>query len=405
MRNGSDQRRWWRFILLSSVAIICFSGAVYQAQRFAGLSGSVLARYKEPSLIINEVEDALENARAHTGTVLDATLWLRYEDQSVLNEWNREVTLPVLLVNGDGKLAYPSYYMMGDSPVRGDAKGCAVDQKAADALFGSQNVLGNVLAWEGHLYIIRGIIKGMDGIVIIQADEGDERKFNTLALRVPPEANGREVVESFVFSNGLAMPDAILDAPFRIQFMEAVALLPAWIIAITLIVKMITRTVRLRATPILCLCAAIATVAIAAIILYAAQFSPPWPERFIPTKWSDFTFWKELISQWQVHARQIRSIDALISDRMRNNIAVNCVFLSASAVACFTGAMAIKLSFSLRRWLIASFWTVVLTFLLLLLFSALLKPVDAPMALWLTWVLYMLLISIYQDSFHYTGDN
>lgn len=389
--------------MLSAAAIACFCAAVYRSQQYGALSGSTVLRYEEPSLTIEAVKDALDTARAHEGKVQEAALWSEYENQAVSNEWGRDARLRVIHIYGDGEQAYPMHFMAGAYPVGEDAAGCAVDQKAADALFGSQNVLGNTLTWQGMPYIVRGVLTGMEGVVVIQADEADANKFDTLALITPPGSNGREAVDSFVSSGGIVMPDAILDVPFWTQFVRALAVLPAWIIAITLIVKMAAHTIRLRAAPILCLCATVVTIAVAAVMLYAAKFSPPVPDRFIPTRWSDFSFWKDLAAQLRTHARQARSVDALISDYMRIQAVIGCGIFSVCSTVCFAGAMVLRPSFSLRKCLFVEFFIVGLTFLFLLLFAITGKPINAPRALWLTWALYIVLASVFQGDFRQLG--
>lgn len=398
MKHGSGQTRWRWFLLLSAVAIVCFCGAVYQSQCFAALSGSVLLRYREPSLMIEAVEGALENAPAH-GTVLDATLWSEYESQPVSNEWDREARLRVLLAYGDTKRAYPVNCKEGVHPARGDAEGCAVDRAAAYALFGSRDVLGSALTWQGERYVVRGVLEGMRGIVLVQAGEKDTRAFANLALAVSPDVNGREAAESFSLMNGFGIPDAIQDAPFCVQFADALALLPAWVVAAALIINMISRTVGLRTNPVLCLGAAAITAAAAALMLYASQFSPPFPERYIPTRWSDFSFWKGLAAQWKIHAGQLRSVDPLIADGMRGDAVIGCGILSAAAAACFAGAMALRPAFSLCRWMFAEFVGIGVTFLAMAAFSAMGKPVEPPRALWLTWVLYLMLAPFLSEAY------
>jgi hypothetical protein len=199
MKNG--KKRWVFFLMFSAVAITCFCAAVYQSQRYGALSGSTVLRYEEPSLTIEAVKDALDTVQAHGGKVHDVALWSEYEDQDVSNEWDRDARLRAIHIYGDGQRAYPRNFMAGNYPARGDAAGCAVDQKAADALFGSQNVLGNTLTWQGMPYIVRGVLSGMEGVVVIQAGDADTSQFDTLALVTPPDSNGREAAESFVTSS------------------------------------------------------------------------------------------------------------------------------------------------------------------------------------------------------------
>lgn len=400
MRNTTTNRRRWLFILLSTVATVCFCMAIYQYQHFAALSDCVNVRYLQPSLTIEAVQQALQNEHEHKGDVVDATLWSESKAQAVTGEQERIELLRVLFVYGDASRAYNSPFLSGTYPAIGDEIGCAVDQKAADVLFGGKNVLGNTLSVQGKSYIVRGVFEGLQGVVIVQADDEDESKFGAISLAVLPNVNGRETAQTFLLSNGLMMPTAVIDAPFLVQFARALALLPAWIIALVLVARMILRTIRLRTFPLHFLAYAAVTMGGAVLMFYAAQFFFVVPDRLIPTMWADFSFWSRIIEQMRSYAEQARTVELLLSDRIRNNAIALCGTFSCCAAMLYLGAMSVKVTFSIRQWLVVELWTIVATFMTLLLFSSMGLLVDAPRALWLTWALYIAIASILNLEHH-----
>ena len=65
--------------------------------------------------------------------------------------------------NGEGSLCYPARFISGGYPGSEDTSGCATSTALAWQLFGSNDVVGQSLEWEGISLTVRGVFKENDG--------------------------------------------------------------------------------------------------------------------------------------------------------------------------------------------------------------------------------------------------
>lgn len=267
--------------LLATLTLISWLGASFLAQRAGELSRGAVIRWEagggiSPVQLLRAERYAREDGGAAVPT---AALWREHREGYVEGGAGRcSTSAAVLELFGDGGEVWPAAFRYGNYPARGDETGCAVDEAAADALWGSARVVGQAVLWKGKTYYVRGVMKGSGGLLLGQGGE-DAEPWPNLLLRL--------------FQRGRA----------------------------------------LTAAPLLLVCYLPPALLGAGTVLWCA--GAPWsvPERFIPTRWSDFEFWVRLFSGGMEKLRGYLTLAAVQRDLRYGALAAGCALLSLTALA------------------------------------------------------------------------
>ena len=267
--------------LLATLTLISWLGASFLAQHAGELSHGAVIRWKagggiSPVQLLRAERYAREDGGA---AVPAAALWREHREGYVEGGAGRcSTSAAVLELFGDGGEVWPAAFRYGNYPARGDETGCAVDEAAADALWGSARVVGQAVLWKGKTYYVRGVMKGSGGLLLGQGGE-DAEPWPNLLLRL--------------FQRGRA----------------------------------------LTAAPLLLVCYLPPALLGAGTVLWCA--GAPWsvPERFIPTRWSDFEFWVRLFSGGMEKLRGYLTLAAVQRDLRYGALAAGCALLSRTALA------------------------------------------------------------------------
>ena len=267
--------------LLATLTLISWLGASFLAQRAGELSRGAVIRWEagggiSPVQLLRAERYAREDGGAAVPT---AALWREHREGYVEGGAGRcSTSAAVLELFGDGGEVWPAAFRYGNYPARGDETGCAVDEAAADALWGSARVVGQAVLWKGKTYYVRGVMKGSGGLLLGQGGE-DAEPWPNLLLRL--------------FQRGRA----------------------------------------LTAAPLLLVCYLPPALLGAGAVLWCA--GAPWsvPERFIPTRWSDFEFWVRLFSGGMEKLRGYLTLAAVQRDLRYGALAAGCALLSLTALA------------------------------------------------------------------------
>ena len=267
--------------LLATLTLISWLGASFLAQHAGELSHGAVIRWKagggiSPVQLLRAERYAREDGGA---AVPAAALWREHREGYVEGGAGRcSTSAAVLELFGDVGEVWPAAFRYGNYPARGDETGCAVDEAAADALWGSARVVGQAVLWKGKTYYVRGVMKGSGGLLLGQGGE-DAEPWPNLLLRL--------------FQRGRA----------------------------------------LTAAPLLLVCYLPPALLGAGTVLWCA--GAPWsvPERFIPTRWSDFEFWVRLFSGGMEKLRGYLTLAAVQRDLRYGALAAGCALLSLTALA------------------------------------------------------------------------
>lgn len=275
-------------------------GCYHNLELTASLSG--FYGLKEP-VTREQINAFWEACEPEAGPVTEElTLFASFPDTLVENpDLNRRASVELIAAAGDMNLIFPDALMLGSLPYAGDSFGCAVSRKTAETLYSSREPIGETLYYGDTPYIIRGILELDRELCLIQGPPGQAYP-NLLALAPGLPLS---VVSQKLTALLSEEQTAILEGSLLYGLGSIFLWFPCWILLYFLVrtVKRGSRSLqkRLPQTPwalvlreLLRDLPLILGFAGACMILLAClHFS----DDYIPTAWSDFSFWTGLVTQ------------------------------------------------------------------------------------------------------------
>ena len=223
------------------------------------------------------------------------TLWGEMKNQKAENrELSRNTNVDALMVKGDSDLVYEGGWNLTSD----DLEGCVIDQKAAYALFGDTNVTGQVITWNKRELIIRGVLEGDSGLLIVQGDEIKDEIFNFIALDLGDSLNTTGAVKNWMSQHGI--DGERIDLLTFYRWGNAMILLLPLLMALSIFIPMVKKVTEMRRTPVKFVLYLSGLLLFIGIFLKVSGYKFHFPEDMIPTRWSDFSFWSELWEQKSV---------------------------------------------------------------------------------------------------------
>lgn len=247
-------------------------------------------------------------AQADTPYSFWPTFW--HQHSASLFAGLRTAQTTAISFSGDAMSVWPADYITGNAPGQLDTNGIAVSKALAHRLWGSVNVIGMRVYVNDVPRTVRGVFAGETDLALLSYHIEYTGQYWTAAeLAGGPAHPTRNCAESFAISAGLGLPNHILmngpGAISRVMAFSPLILLAVY--ALGLLVKFTQKYYPKAIAPIF-----IAGGLLLAILL-PAMFNalPPW---LIPTQFSDFQFWGNLISQAQDSFREFLSATPMQRD-------------------------------------------------------------------------------------------
>lgn len=216
------------------------------------------------------------------------TAWQQEQEVTVQNEdLNRSHTVSAVSVCGRSDIV-----MRGDTWIdEEDREGCMIDEATARALFGSTEVTGMTVEIAGQEKTVRGILYGESDAVLYQADEPQSLENLTVSMRAGEGYEG--IRQDFMMRYALSGKFLRMDTLYRAA--KILCLLIPLLAGGQLFaagIGLIWRSDGQQKGRYY----GILSVLCMGILLYFLIRNIEIPKDMIPTKWSDFDFWK---NWWQ----------------------------------------------------------------------------------------------------------
>lgn len=268
---------WAAFLVLLLAA---FPGIERLAAHYPGAS----VRFSQPV----DGASALA-ARRHTIDAGEDGFWPTYwsEENRTLEGDLFTADAPCILYSGEGAAVMPLRFRYGGWPGAADEAGCVLSEGLAWQLFGGTDVVGMTVTVDGREYTVRGVSTGDDPLALLStSDEGAADGWRAAEFTGGPEGAAKADIESFLSAAGLPTDGSILMGWWLPLLARAALLLPLLIAAVWCVVLLL-RDIK---------GGGMARLLVTAGILLAGAFLLPTllaalPDRLLPGKWSDFSFW------------------------------------------------------------------------------------------------------------------
>ena len=290
-----------RLMLLILIGCILGLGIRFYGnlKTFSGTAGFY---YKEDTITREQVQDFWNEASPETQReVRDIVLFRSKSGEAMSNlNLNRTIKGEVIEVAGNMNLIMPGSLMMGSFVSDIDDRGCVISRKTAEKLFSSYEVLGDVVRMENKNYYIRGILDVNYELCMVQG----VRAATYPNIRVDAPRLPLSVMEQQLAGILPAEYDKISEGDLYRGIGGILFWIPGWVLLYFIIgycrkglkilaAKEWNHVWQSRALEVLKWVLAFAGSC--GILFASLHFS----DDYIPSAWSEFSFWIELFeSKW-----------------------------------------------------------------------------------------------------------
>ena len=323
---------WRRYFGLCSVLMILLLSWGYALH----LSGWLQAEYQGLSVRMHGrvTQEALFRAISENAdkSILRVSAWTRNELATINNE-SLETAARVrrIAVYGDMHDVCPMELLYGGFPAMVDEAGCVIDVDTAWSLFHHKDVIGADVRIGGKPYIVRGIVRAKEAMILFRDEKAE---YENLEIACSNMEEATSLVTTFLYRYGLAAEYTVVENGFYGRLATGLSGLPGWIIGAAILFALLKRAWKRRSIPLQFILLCIALAGTFYLLKWLLEFHLYWPDRFLPTRWSDFTFWPELIKAQTDYFESLSFLQPVPKD-MQWFSAVRRLFVSLT-VSCAT---------------------------------------------------------------------
>ena len=248
----------------------------------------------------------------------------------------RKVTADCIIFSGDAALVRPAVYIAGGAPGVTDGAGCAVSAGLAWELWGDIDVVGKPVEIDGAQRYVRGVFDGAEPLALLSVrDEDKIQNFTAVELSGGPASPNRSDAAGFATAAGLGTPDSVLmGTPAFLA--ELMTFLPLGILVIYVLALCINvlkkRSAIMRRTLMFLLFLGAALLLPALLELL--------PDRVIPTRWSNFSFWGGLFGQMGENLREYLALSPSLRD-----VGYKALFFKQTGLVSVSAGLALSVCF------------------------------------------------------------
>lgn len=274
---------------------------------------SALFYLKEPISVeeaLNISEQNQETARlwrqgnSQQGMPLNFCIWGQKENITVSNEeLSRAAGADVIFLCGNPELLFEECR----TPVQEDTQGCLISEETAWELFGSSQVIGKEVLCQGKSYIIRNVISSKEKILAFQAgslskrnqelsaEEEENSSVDSVLQRItvqkPKGSSIRDL--QMIWAGQYGLNAQVLDTEL-LRGISGFLLLAIPVTVCMFFWMFLYRQYRAQETSRQKAVMAGLSLALAVLLIIFLRKWVRIPDDYIPTLWSDFSFWSGL---------------------------------------------------------------------------------------------------------------
>ena len=301
MRN---RQRYLVLSLTLLVLFLCWGLALNRAQWLEHEYQGVSVRILGTGISEQALNEAISDDNTHNAPLR-------------LSAWNRsahKITLANESIGGAAKArriavlghmadVCPMKVLYGALPSSADESGCVIDAETALALYRNIDVVGARLKLDTKSYIVRAVVSSLEPMILLRETGA---LYNNLELQYSDTENGGAYAAEFLYRYGLADEYEVVENGFFSKLAAELSLLPGRIIFVAVLILPLWGAWKRRNIP-LQLITLLGLAAIAFVLLkWLLDLTTYWPDRFLPTRWSDFEFWPKLAHELRTYFSDLR---------------------------------------------------------------------------------------------------
>lgn len=352
-----NTKRKLLYILISIVILAVWAHGYYYGQYVRCNFNSVSVRMHSSDMLTKQdILIALENEKIKgTEDTPVITAWKQADGQKLeYEELATAANLSVIEFWGDVTQVMPIKLVRGSIMTKEDETGCMIDENTAYRLFRTNDAVGRRLTYQGKSYCIRGVIKAREEVLIIPVTD-DKNSYSNLEFVYSSKESGKKNVSDFMEENGLADDYTIVEGCFYAQLLQLASGLPLWLLGLFLLYQFVItgkkfrvwfsqrinqRKYNTKKRKKSMMCPEIKNllektglffIFAITVLLFTRLMSGfifPIPERYIPTRWSDFSFWIKLVKEMRKQLAALEYLAPATKDILLFHAVKRCVVSS-----------------------------------------------------------------------------
>lgn len=289
-------------------------------------------------------EQARENANAEetdSSKIPNVTLWNEKKDVEVsAGEYFTGSGYTLKEGYGDLEKLLPGHLKKGGYPEKNDTSGCAISNKGAITLFGSDQVIGKEITVLGKTYIIRGMIEWEEDCLWIQ--NPDAEGFQNIELVYSNRSPQTSDASRWMMQVGAGDSQAVITGSTYQAFGRLFLSLPVWVLWAALVRRVHYELWRKRQGNLRTVLKILFAAAVIIGTVVGIRYSFSFGGDFIPSRWSDFAFFQEKWKMLKETAESIQNLpyyagDAALLSHSRQSAWLAFGAAAAMAAGIFTG--------------------------------------------------------------------
>ncbi|WP_099468806.1 ABC transporter permease [Konateibacter massiliensis] len=329
-----------KIVLLTLLIFASWGYSVYLENFAAKNYDTVSVRLEGNGVEQSDLEEAVVEAQSidNAHTPIQVTAWNRGPRITLENKkLGTSAETRIIEIYGSMAEICPVKLLYGNFCYQDDKDGCVIDDKTAYDLFRNKNVVGNTISYEDKQYVIRGIVKSKERMVLL-SDYQEDAKYLNLELIFGNMEQGEELAKSFISNYALTFDYiTIIEGSFYAKLLHNTILFPSIVIWLYLLLYCGRKAYRKRSIPLQFGLYIVLFVLILVLYLGSGQFDFYYPDRFIPTRWSDFEFWSRTAKEWREKLTDFSYLLPLPKEQILKRTFLMCHLMSAVAVGGMIG--------------------------------------------------------------------
>lgn len=276
-------RKWIAFGLLAASLFFWKTGYLLSGRFPAELAVSIQLEKGIPAARYEEMIRTESQAEIAAPFVL----WTQLEAKTIFSPSGRETQTAVILARGDMQLLFSFPLALEDQT------GVLIDRNTAHALFGSSDGVGAEIIYHEKKYKVRGLLNCPLPTAVFQADPLKDTELDHITL-----ANEKQL-QPFVMRHGLNPIRTIKNDVWK-QLAGLICYLPPifgsiWMVVF--LVKAIRKAGKKTLPQTVVLLGLLTFISLCFFMLLTIL-----PAQWIPSRWSNISFWSQAFSDWKKEA-------------------------------------------------------------------------------------------------------
>lgn len=310
---------WPILFMIISIALWGFSlSALYKS---SSQTKTIGLRYQDATIMQSTLKH-IDMEGNEDGPVPNFVAWAQDSETTALDEFSgRSQSAKLIRAYGDlSLLIAPSRFLDGYAPGIGDQDGCAISTEFSRKLWGSEKTTGLEFVLDGRNYTVRGVFEDENAILLRQNhmsenqnEEGQAQTakgFSCIEFEARFTADGKmisstEQIRDFLQKTSLPQQKAFVNYGQAESMFRMTSILPC----LFLLIIFWTKAIRQRAVFESAIIWKMIYVAIFLVSLFAFLWLIRenffWSRDYLPSQWSNFEFWSDLIKQFGNEIRNL----------------------------------------------------------------------------------------------------